>query len=199
MIRHDDSRVLPEFVVQVGRIFRRSQSVCLACKSSGVQNRLTVSLGLYPHSLFFWMFHVTASPYLLSLGLSKSNMAIVFIAGPLSGLVMQPLIGAYPPNSTQPLSKYVPLLAGLLADNSSSRFGRRRPYMLLGTVTCIFAMLLLGFTRPAASIFTGWNNSAVSYISVVKNTCVMHSSEWPSDCVVCGAIRLFIWLLYQCG
>jgi hypothetical protein len=39
---------------------------------------------------------VTASPYLLSLGLSKSSMAIVFVAGPMSGLIMQPLIGAYP-------------------------------------------------------------------------------------------------------
>jgi solute carrier family 45 protein 1/2/4 len=37
-----------------------------------------------------------ASPYLLSLGLSKSKMAVVFVAGPLSGLVMQPLIGAIP-------------------------------------------------------------------------------------------------------
>ena len=37
-----------------------------------------------------------ASPYLLSLGLTKSNMAIVFVAGPLSGLIMQPLIGALP-------------------------------------------------------------------------------------------------------
>jgi len=36
---------------------------------------------------------ITASPYLLSLGLSKSSMAIVFVAGPLSGLIMQPLIG----------------------------------------------------------------------------------------------------------
>lgn len=34
-----------------------------------------------------------ASPYLLSLGLSKSLMSIVFVAGPLSGLIMQPLIG----------------------------------------------------------------------------------------------------------
>ena len=34
-----------------------------------------------------------ASPYLLSLGLSKSSMAGVFVAGPLSGLVVQPLIG----------------------------------------------------------------------------------------------------------
>lgn len=36
---------------------------------------------------------VSASPYLLSLGLSKSLMAIVFLAGPLSGLIVQPLIG----------------------------------------------------------------------------------------------------------
>ena len=50
-------------------------------------------------------------------------------------------------------------LEGVLADNCTSRFGRRRPYMLLGTVICIFAMLLLGFTRPVASIFTGWNNN----------------------------------------
>lgn len=34
-----------------------------------------------------------ASPYLLSLGLSKSLMSIVFVAGPLSGLIVQPLIG----------------------------------------------------------------------------------------------------------
>ena len=34
-----------------------------------------------------------ASPYLVSLGLSKSGMAAVFLAGPLSGLIVQPLIG----------------------------------------------------------------------------------------------------------
>ena len=84
-----------------------------------------------------------ASPYLLSLGLSKSAMAAVFAAGPLSGLVVQPLVGA-------------------LADSSTSRFGRRRPYMLLGTAICVVAMLLLGFTRDVAAVFTGWDNTAVS-------------------------------------
>jgi solute carrier family 45 protein 1/2/4 len=34
-----------------------------------------------------------ASPYLLSLGLSKSYMSLVFLAGPLSGLLVQPVIG----------------------------------------------------------------------------------------------------------
>jgi solute carrier family 45 protein 1/2/4 len=34
-----------------------------------------------------------ASPYLLSLGLNKALMAMVFVAGPLSGLIVQPVIG----------------------------------------------------------------------------------------------------------
>ena len=48
------------------------------------------------------MVHI-ASPYLLSLGLSKSSMAIVFVAGPLSGLIMQPLIGKHASNLAIPL------------------------------------------------------------------------------------------------
>ncbi|OBZ66441.1 General alpha-glucoside permease [Grifola frondosa] len=75
------------------------------------------------------------TPYLISLGLSKSAVAMVFLAGPVSGLVVQPLVG-------------------VLSDNSKSRLGRRRPYMLLGTIICTSAMLLLGFTRPFATLFT---------------------------------------------
>jgi hypothetical protein len=33
--------------------------------------------------------------------------------------------------------------------------------MLLGSLVCAFAMLLLGFTRPVASVFTGWDNDSV--------------------------------------
>jgi hypothetical protein len=38
---------------------------------------------------------LVASPYLLSLGLNKSLMAMVFVAGPLSGLIVQPVIGKF--------------------------------------------------------------------------------------------------------
>lgn len=51
--------------------------------------------------------------------------------------------------------------SGVLADKCTSRFGRRRPYMMLGTLLCMSGMLLLGFTRGVASIFTGWDNDAV--------------------------------------
>jgi len=86
-----------------------------------------------------------ASPYLLSLGLSKSLMALVFVAGPLSGLIMQPLIG-------------------VIADNSKSRFGRRRPFIVGGVALSAMSLLLLGFTRNFASIVTTWGSPAV-YLS----------------------------------
>lgn len=69
-------------------------------------------------------------------------MSIVFVAGPLSGLFVQPLIG-------------------VLADSSTSRFGRRRPYMLIGSVLCAAAMLLLGFTKDVASWFLDRDSKAV--------------------------------------
>ncbi|KIJ62081.1 hypothetical protein HYDPIDRAFT_189174 [Hydnomerulius pinastri MD-312] len=88
-----------------------------------------------------------ASPYLLSLGLTKSLMAIVFLAGPLSGLIVQPMIG-------------------ILADNSKSRFGRRRPLILVGTVLCGCATLLLGFTRPVATIFTTLDSTSNDILTI---------------------------------
>ncbi|KAG6849814.1 hypothetical protein H0H93_004763 [Arthromyces matolae] len=97
----------------------------------------------------FWSVEMGyASPYLLSLGLSKSAMSLVFLAGPLSGLFMQPIIG-------------------VLADNSTSRFGRRRPFMMIGTVICVLAMLLLGYTRGFASIFTTRGSSSNNALTVV--------------------------------
>ncbi len=55
------------------------------------------------------------------------------MAGPLSGLIVQPLIGVF-------------------ADRSRSRLGRRRPFMLVGCVICCFAMMLLGWTREVSSL-----------------------------------------------
>ncbi|KZT22893.1 MFS general substrate transporter [Neolentinus lepideus HHB14362 ss-1] len=88
-----------------------------------------------------------ASPYLLSLGLQKPLMAVVFLAGPLSGLIVQPLIGT-------------------LTDRSRSRLGRRRPYILAGIVVCVFGVMLLGFTRQFASIFTASNSYANDVLTI---------------------------------
>lgn len=84
---------------------------------------------------FTWGLEMTyCTPYLLQLGLSKSGMSLVWIAGPLSGLVMQPLVG-------------------VLSDSSTNKMGRRRPFMLLGSVIVGLCVLVLGWTSELVGIF----------------------------------------------
>jgi solute carrier family 45, member 1/2/4 len=74
------------------------------------------------------------TPYLLKLGLTKSHVSLVWVAGPLSGLIMQPLVG-------------------IVADRSHSRFGRRRPYMVIGTVIACLSLMVLGWTPEIVGMF----------------------------------------------
>ena len=75
-----------------------------------------------------------ASPYLLSLGLSKSKLSLVWVAGPLSGLIMQPVIG-------------------MVSDQSTSRWGRRRPFMVVGAGLASACLLVLGWTSEVVGWF----------------------------------------------
>lgn len=67
------------------------------------------------------------SPYLLSLGISKSLMALVWIAGPLSGTLVQPYVG-------------------MLSDNCRIRWGKRKPFMLGGTIATVVSLMFLAYT-----------------------------------------------------
>ncbi|KAF5353770.1 hypothetical protein D9757_013859 [Collybiopsis confluens] len=107
-----------------------------------------LTVGLFGISILWSVEMAYASPYLLSLGLSKSSMAVVFVAGPLSGLVMQPVIG-------------------ILADSSTSRWGRRRPYMIVGSGLCVFAIILLGWTKEVAGIFSS-STSLTLWLAVLS-------------------------------
>ncbi|KAI9323622.1 major facilitator superfamily domain-containing protein [Dichotomocladium elegans] len=68
------------------------------------------------------------TPYLLSLDLSKDMTALVWLAGPLSGLVIQPVIGA-------------------LSDRCTSPLGRRRPFILVGGVCVCLSMLCVAYAK----------------------------------------------------
>lgn len=76
------------------------------------------------------------SPYLLSLGISKSVMALVWIAGPLSGTLVQPYVG-------------------MLSDNCRIPWGKRKPFMLGGTIATIVSLLFLAWTREIVGGFLG--------------------------------------------
>ncbi|KAJ6597801.1 MFS general substrate transporter [Mycena vulgaris] len=108
----------------------------------------TLTVGLLGVQIFWSVEMSYASPYLLSLGLSTSHVALVFLAGPFSGLVVQPLVGAF-------------------ADTSTSRWGRRRPYILAGCMICVVGMLLLGYTKAVAGVFTAHGSHAHDVLTTV--------------------------------
>ncbi|KAG4416240.1 hypothetical protein IFR04_010643 [Cadophora malorum] len=76
------------------------------------------------------------TPYLLALGLSKSLVAVVWIAGPLSGALVQPYVG-------------------MLSDNCRSPWGKRTPFMVFGGLATIVALLALAWVRELVGGFLG--------------------------------------------
>ncbi|KAJ2654554.1 hypothetical protein IWW48_006029 [Coemansia sp. RSA 1200] len=91
-----------------------SMTVLLA----GIQFVWTVELGY-------------GTPYLLSLGLSKPLMTLVWMAGPLSGLVIQPIVGA-------------------LSDRCYSKLGRRRPFIIGGAAFVVASVITIAYAKEMA-------------------------------------------------
>ncbi|KAI9258004.1 major facilitator superfamily domain-containing protein [Phascolomyces articulosus] len=84
---------------------------------------------------FTWTVELSyGTPYLLSLNLSKELTALVWIAGPLSGLLVQPLIGAF-------------------SDKCTSRFGKRRPFIVVAGLLTIISMLGVAYAKEIAHMF----------------------------------------------
>jgi len=73
------------------------------------------------------------TPYLLALGLTKSKTSLVWIAGPLSGIIVAPVVG-------------------VLADRSQSKYGRRRPFMVVGSVIVAAALIVLGWAKDIVGL-----------------------------------------------
>ncbi|RKO84532.1 hypothetical protein BDK51DRAFT_8078, partial [Blyttiomyces helicus] len=76
------------------------------------------------------------SPYLLSLGLPTYLTALVWLAGPLSGLLIQPIIGIYSDICTSPL-------------------GRRRPFLLGGGAIVVVSIVMIAYSKEFAVALAG--------------------------------------------
>lgn len=76
------------------------------------------------------------SPFLLSLGMSKSLVAFVWLAGPMTGVLVQPYIG-------------------ILSDNCRVPWGKRRPFMISGGIATMICLLGLAWTREIIAVVTG--------------------------------------------
>ncbi|VFQ69539.1 unnamed protein product [Cuscuta campestris] len=66
------------------------------------------------------------TPYVQLLGVPHKFASFMWLCGPISGIVVQPLAGHY-------------------SDNCTSLFGRRRPFIASGALLVILAVFLIGF------------------------------------------------------
>ncbi|CAI0393565.1 unnamed protein product [Linum tenue] len=75
---------------------------------------------------FGWALQLSLlTPYVQELGIPHAWSSVIWLCGPLSGLIVQPLVGH-------------------LSDRCTSRFGRRRPFIVAGSLLISFSVLIIG-------------------------------------------------------
>jgi maltose/moltooligosaccharide transporter len=85
---------------------------------------LQMNLGFLGLQFSFGLQQANMSPIWGYLGAEEKNFAWLGIAGPLTGFLLQPIIGS-------------------MSDRTSSRWGRRTPYFLIGAVLCSLGLFFL--------------------------------------------------------
>ncbi|CDZ98468.1 Sucrose transporter and related proteins [Phaffia rhodozyma] len=95
-------------------------------------NMITMTLGMGGAQIAWCLEMGFGNQELLALGLTEELTSLVWLAGPISGLITQPLIGA-------------------ISDASYSKY-RRRYWVVLATIVMIIATLALAYARPLGAL-----------------------------------------------
>jgi len=85
---------------------------------------LQMNLGFLGLQYSFGLQQSNMGPIYSYLGATESNLPLLQLAGPVTGLLIQPLVGA-------------------LSDRTAARFGRRTPYLLSGALFCSLGLLFM--------------------------------------------------------
>ena len=88
---------------------------------------IEMNLGFLGLQFSFGLQQGNMVPIYAWLGADEAHLPVLQLAGPVTGLLIQPLIGA-------------------LSDRTISRLGRRTPYFLIGAVMCSLGLLLMPFS-----------------------------------------------------
>ncbi|KAG5236689.1 sucrose transport protein [Salix suchowensis] len=77
---------------------------------------------------FGWALQLSLlTPYIQTLGIGHAFSSFIWLCGPITGLVVQPCVGIW-------------------SDKCSSKFGRRRPFILAGSLMISLAVIIIGFS-----------------------------------------------------
>src|SRR5574344_2140664 len=95
---------------------------------------LNFALGFFGLQFAWQMRIILSGPVTEGLGASPFIYGLIWLAGPFTGMVVQPIVGA-------------------MSDKTSTKFGRRRPYLLLGAVFASLALWIFPNSAGVAGFF----------------------------------------------
>lgn len=100
----------------------------------------TMSFGFMGIQFGFALQNGNASGILQNFGAHVEQLSWFWLVAPLTGMIVQPIIGYY-------------------SDRTWNRLGRRKPYFLVGTLLCCLALIILpnsaGFFQAKSALFIG--------------------------------------------
>ena len=88
---------------------------------------IEMNIGFFGLQFSFGLQQANMGPIYGFLGAEESTMPLLWLAGPMTGLIVQPIIGA-------------------MSDRTSSRLGRRTPYFLIGAIICSISLFLMPYS-----------------------------------------------------
>jgi maltose/moltooligosaccharide transporter len=88
---------------------------------------VNMNVGFFGIQFSFGLQQANMSPIYQYLGADESKLPWLYLAGPVTGLLVQPLIGAF-------------------SDRTVSRWGRRTPYFLIGAILCSLGLLFMPYS-----------------------------------------------------
>ena len=105
---------------------------------------LNMNFGFFGLQYSFGLQQANMSPIYSYLGAQESKLPYLWRAGPITGLIIQPIVGA-------------------LSDKTTSKYGRRTPYFLIGAIFCSLAL----FAMPHSS--SVWMAASILWILDAAN------------------------------
>lgn len=87
-----------------------------------------MNLGFLGLQFSFGLQQSNMGPIYSYLGADEASLPLLWLAGPMTGLLIQPIIGA-------------------MSDRTVTRFGRRTPYFLIGAILCSLCLFAMPYSR----------------------------------------------------
>ena len=88
---------------------------------------IEMNIGFFGLQFSFGLQQANMGPIYGFLGADEATMPLLWLAGPMTGLIVQPIVGA-------------------LSDRTSSQLGRRTPYFLIGAIICSLSLFAMPYS-----------------------------------------------------